>query len=63
MVWGPHARSQALRSLQFPLDLLLHPQVLRVQQEVLVATAVLQGEPGHHQLQGSDHGFVPEGTQ
>jgi hypothetical protein len=45
---------------QSPLDLLLQLQVLQVRQEVLVAAAVLQVEPEHHQPQGSDHGFVPE---
>jgi hypothetical protein len=34
-----------------------------VQREVPVAAAVLQCELGHHQLQGSDHEFVPGGTQ
>jgi hypothetical protein len=34
-----------------------------VQREVPVAAAVLQCEPGHRPLQGSDHGFVPGGTQ
>jgi hypothetical protein len=34
-----------------------------VQREVLVAAAVLQCEPRHHQPQGSDHEFVPGGTQ
>jgi hypothetical protein len=52
-----------MRLPQSPLDLLLRPWVLRVQREVLVAAAILQGEPEHHQPQGSDHGFVPEGTQ
>jgi hypothetical protein len=37
--------------------------VLGVQREVPVATAVLQCEPGHRPPQGSDHEFVPEGTQ
>jgi hypothetical protein len=46
-----HARSQDLRLPQFLPDLLLHLQVLGVQWEVPVATAVLQCEPGHRPLQ------------
>jgi hypothetical protein len=63
--WAPdlHARSQDLRLPQFLPDLLLHLQVLRVQWEVPIAAAVLQCEPRHHQPQGSDHEFVPGGTQ
>jgi hypothetical protein len=34
-----------------------------VQREVLVAAIVLKCEPGHHQPQGSDRGFVLGGTQ
>jgi hypothetical protein len=63
--WAPvlHARSRDLRRPQFLPDLLLHLQVLGVQREVPVAAVVLQCDLGHHQLQGSDHGFVPRGTQ
>jgi hypothetical protein len=63
--WAPdlHAQSRDLRLPQSLPDLLLHLQVLRVQREVLVAAVVLQCEPGHHQPQGSDHEFVPGGTQ
>jgi hypothetical protein len=63
--WAPdlHARSQDLRLPQSLPDLLLHLQVLRVQREVLVAAIVLKCEPGHHQPQGSDRGFVLGGTQ
>jgi hypothetical protein len=63
--WAPdlHARSRDLRLPQFLPDLLLHLQVLGVQREVLVAAAVLQCELGHRPLQGSDHEFVPGGTQ
>jgi hypothetical protein len=63
--WAPdlHARSQDVRLPQFLPDLLLHLQVLGVQREVLLAAAVLQCGPGHRRPQGSDHGFVPKGTQ
>jgi hypothetical protein len=63
--WAPdlHAQSRDLRLSQFLPDLLLHLQVLRVQQEVPVAAAVLQCEPRNRQPQGSDHEFVPEETQ
>jgi hypothetical protein len=63
--WAPglHVRSRDPRLPQFPPGLLHHLQVLWVQREVLVAAVVLQCEPGHHQPQGSDRGFVPRGTQ
>jgi hypothetical protein len=34
-----------------------------VQWEVPVAAVILQCEPRHHQPQGSNHEFVPGGTQ
>jgi hypothetical protein len=63
--WAPdlHTRSQDLRLLQFLPDLLLHIQVLGVQREVLVAATVLQCELGHCRPRGSNHEFVPGGTQ